>query len=187
MRQIRKEHSDSHYVNSLLQYVKHFSVHHRSILTYVSVDDKAVVPVGGPDCFISTGVCGHNRSLVPLNGHQLQALDHDFHLFGIVPSVAFFIDVPDNASDSFFRGATFVTNKDKVTQPSSALRHSAEMKSLIRLNYDGMVASKPVLVIVSDGGPDHRVTFGSVQVASLSLFCSSPFPTTKHSSAASFS
>ena len=24
----------------------------------------------------------------------------------------------------------------------------------------------------SDGGPDHRVTFGSVQVASLSLFCS---------------
>ena len=141
-------------------------------MTYVSVDDKAVVPVGGPDCFISTGVRGHNRSLVPLNGHQLQALDHDFHLFGIVPSVAFFIDVPDNASDSFFRGATFVTNKDKVTQPSSALRHSAEMKSLICLNYDGMVASKPVLVIVSDGGPDHRVTFGSVQVASLSLFCS---------------
>ena len=172
VRQIRKEHSDSHYVNSLLQYVKHFSVHHRSILTYVSVDDKAVVPVGGPDCYISTGVCGHNHSLVPLNGHQLQALDHDFHLFGIVPSVAFFIDVPDNASDSFFRGATFVTNKDKVTQPSCALRHSAEMSSLIRLNYDGMVASKPVLVIVSDGGPDHRVTFGSVQVASLSLFCS---------------
>ena len=31
VRQLRKEHSDSHYVNSLLQYVKHFSVHHRSI------------------------------------------------------------------------------------------------------------------------------------------------------------
>ena len=46
------------------------------------------------------------------------------------------------------------------------------MNSLIRLNYDGMVASNKVLVIVSDGGPDHRVTFGSVQVASLSLFCS---------------
>ena len=41
VRQLRKEHSDSHYVNSLLQYVKHFSVHHRSILTYVSVADKA--------------------------------------------------------------------------------------------------------------------------------------------------
>ena len=167
MRQLRKEHPDSHYVNSLFQYVKHFSVHHRNIVTYVSVDDKAV-PVGGPKCFISTGVHGHNRSLVPLNGYQLQALDHDFHLFGIVPSVAFFIDVPDNASDSFFRGATFVTNKDKV---SSALRHSAEMNSLICLN-DGVVASKPILAIVSDGGPDHRVTFGSVQVASLSLFCS---------------
>ena len=95
---------------------------------------------------------------MPLNGHQLQALDHDFHLFGIVPSVAFFIDVPDNASNSFFRGVTFVTNKDKVTQSSSALRHSAEMNSLIRLN-DGVVASKPILVIFSDGGPDHRFWF----------------------------
>ena len=31
--------------------------------------------------------------------------------------------------------------------------------------------SKPVLVVVSDGGPDHRarVTFGSVKVACLEL------------------
>ncbi len=30
--------------------------------------------------------------------------------------------------------------------------------------------TKPILVVVSDGGPDHRVTFGSVKVASLALF-----------------
>ena len=102
---------------------------------------------------------------MPLNGYQLQALD-DFisYLFGIVPSVAFFIYVPHNASDSFFREE--MPNKDKVTQCPSALRHSAEMNSLIHSN----VASKPILVIVSDGGPDHRVTFGSV--TRHSLFCS---------------
>ena len=107
---------------------------------------------------------------MPLNGYQLQALD-DFisYLFGIVPSVAFFIYVPHNVSDSFFREE--VPNKDKVTQCPSALRHSAEMNSLIRSNA-GMVASKPILLIVSDGGPDHRVTFGSVQVTRHSLFCS---------------
>ena len=34
----------------------------------------------------------------------------------------------------------------------------------------GLMASKHILVIVSDGGQDHRVTFGSVQVSSLTRF-----------------
>ena len=71
---------------------------------------------------------GHS---VPLNGHRVQTLDHDFHVNGIVPSVAFFVDVPDNFSNTFFRGIPFVTNKNKVTQPSSALRHATEMACLI--------------------------------------------------------
>ena len=77
--------------------------------------------------------------------------------------------VPDNASDTFFRGTPFVTtSKDKVTQPSSAIRHATEMTNLIKVN--GLMLSKHVLVIVSDSGPDHWVTFGSVQVSSLTLF-----------------
>ncbi len=161
VRQLRKEHPDSHYVSALLQYVRHFSVAHQLVMTLVSVDDKAIIPIGEPHCPVSTGVRGHNRSLVPLNGPQVQALDHDFHINGIVPSVAFFVDVPDDVSDTFFRGIPFVTNKDKVTQPSSALRHAAEMTNLIRMHE--LMASKHILVITSDGGPDHRVTFGSVR------------------------
>ena len=42
------------------------------------------------------------------------ALDHDFHVHGIVPSLAFLIDVPESNSDSF-RSHAFVTNKDKVS------------------------------------------------------------------------
>ena len=59
-----------------------------------------------------------------------------------------------------------------MTQPSSALRHSTEMTEIVRSHFsdDGRTSIKPVLVIVSDGGPDHRVTFGSVQVASITLF-----------------
>ena len=55
----------------------------------MSIDDKAIVPVGEPDCPVSTRVRGHNQSLVPLNGSTLLALDHDFHGHEIVPSVAF--------------------------------------------------------------------------------------------------
>lgn len=100
------------------------------------------------------------------------ALDHDFHVNGIVPSVAFVVDIPEMPTDSFFNGQTFVTNKDKVTQPSSALRHASEMTGMIRTHYstNSIAASKPVMIIVSDGGPDHRITFGSVKVAHLCLF-----------------
>ena len=48
------------------------------------------------------------------------------------------------------------------------IRHATEITNLIKVN--GLMLSKHVLVIVSDGGPDHRVTFGSVQVSSLTLF-----------------
>ena len=48
--------------------------------------------------------------------------------------------------------------KDKVTLPSSPLRHSTELASLLLRHYsdDGLVPTKPVLVVVSDGRPDHR-------------------------------
>ena len=106
VRQLHKVHQDSHYVSALLKYVKSFAVRFCSYCLYVSVDDKAIVPVGEPDGPVSTGVRGHNRSLVSLDGPQLLALDHDFHLHGIIPSVAFFVNihVPENPSDSFFSG-----------------------------------------------------------------------------------
>ena len=45
------------------------------------------------------------------------------------------------------------------------------MKDLICTHCsDDQGKSKPIMVIVSDGGPHHRVTFGSVKVASLALF-----------------
>ena len=170
--QLRKSHPDSHYVSALLQYTRHFVVRFRDYTTYMSVDDKAIVPVGEPDCPISTGVRGHNRSLVPLDGPTLLALDHDFHVHGIVPSVAFFVDIPENPKDSFFNGQAFVSNKDKVTEPSSPLRHATETCHLIQTHFSddsGVISRNPILVIVSDGGPDHRVTYGSVKVSAVSL------------------
>lgn len=107
-----------------------------------------------------------------LDGPQLLALDHDFHVHGIVPSVAFFVDIPECSSDSFFSGEAVVTNKDKVTQPSSAMHHSIELTSIIRTHYgdSGSHARKPILVVMSDGGPYHRVIFGSVKVADICAF-----------------
>ena len=75
---------------------------HKSLVRMVSVDDKAIVPVGEPDAPVSTGVRGHNKSLSSASGPY--ALDHDFHIQGIVPSVAFVVGIPESAKDSFFQG-----------------------------------------------------------------------------------
>ena len=168
VRQLHRGHQDSHYVSVLLQYVKAFSVQHKSNLLFMSVDDKAIIPVGEPGSPVATGVRGHNRSLVPLDGPQLVALDHDFHVNGIVPSVTFIVDVPEKHSDSFFNGQAFVTLKDKVNQASNALRHATELVLLVQSYFSDQ--RKPIMLLVSDGGPDHRVTFGSVKVACMSLF-----------------
>lgn len=62
VRQLHHDHQDSHYVSTLLQYAKSFAACFCSHWLYVSVDDKAVVPVGEPNCPISTGVRGHTDS-----------------------------------------------------------------------------------------------------------------------------
>ena len=167
-RQLRREHPDSKYVAVILRYAKEFAVHHAECTLMISVDDKAIIPVGEPDCPISTGVRGHNRSLVVGSSlQQIKALDHDFHLAGVVPSVAFFPNIPKQGRDSFYSGSVVVTLKDKVLQPSHALRHSIELSNIVKNRGDN---TKQVVLLISDGGPDHRLTFLSVKVAMIALF-----------------
>ena len=165
-RKMRKSHPDARYVAVILQYVKHFAASLTEHIIMLSFDDKAIIPVGEPDKPISTRFHGHHRSLVTVGGPTVAALDLDFPLFGIVPSVSLVIEIPNSPNDSFFTGQPFVSNKDKIIQPSSSYRHSAELVQLVRANYsdDGLSASKPVMIIISDGGPDHRLTFGSMQI-----------------------
>ena len=74
---------------------------------------------------------------------------------------------------SFYQGETFVTCKDKVTQPSSPQRHAAELTSIVTMNFssDCVRSDKPILVLVTDGGPDHRLMYASVKVAFFLYLC----------------
>ena len=60
----------------------------------------------------------------------------------------------------------YVGLKDAVFQPSSPLRHLAELYSILITK----VSSKRVLFIYTDRGADHRLTFVSVQLALIALF-----------------
>ena len=165
IRQLRKDHPDAKYCRVILKYARRFTCLHRAVTTYMSVDDKAIVPVGEPNLPIAASSRSHNRSLV-LSSAQLKALDHDFHIHGIVPSVSFVVNIPESSQDSFYSGKPYVTLKDKVIQPSSALRHAAEQYKILSTDFP----NSHVLLLVSDGGPDHRLTYSSVQVSLLSVF-----------------
>ena len=62
--------------------------------------------------------------------------------------------------------------KNKVFQPSNGFRHRAKTTQLIRANYseDSMQSDFPILIEISDGGPDHRTTYASVQVSHICKF-----------------
>ena len=93
----------------------------------MSLDDKAIVPVGEPHCPVSTGVRGHRKSFVTVNGPQNNSLDHCFHIHGIVLSVSFMVDILLSEKDPFFYGKACVVLKGKVSQPSSPLRDATEL------------------------------------------------------------
>ena len=46
----------------ILHYLKEFCVESKQYVRYVSVDHKAIIPVGEPGLPVSTGVRGHNQS-----------------------------------------------------------------------------------------------------------------------------
>ena len=128
----------------------------------------AIVCIGEPHCPISTGVRGRQKAIVPHEGPSLSALDHDFHVAGITPSVVFLSSIPSSIDESFFSGDVCIVTKDKAFQPSSPMRHARELQSIIADKFGDTYP--PILFIYSDGGPDHRLTFGSVQVSLVCLF-----------------
>ena len=93
--------------------------------------------------------------------------DHDFTKAKLTPSVTLVCDVPDCISESFYRGKVVVTLKYAVFQPSSPSRHAAELEKIL-VSTEGSV--KPILCIYTDGGPDHRTNYLSVQLSMISLF-----------------
>ncbi len=57
--------------------------------------------------------------------------------------------------------------KDAMFEPSSELRHATDQLNGILITT---LTNKSVLFLYTDGGPDHRTTFVSTQLALIALF-----------------
>ena len=97
---------------------------------------------------------------------SFQVGDHDFTRFSIIPSVCFLVDIPETIESSWYTGQVVVGLKESCFEPSSPVRHCTELHGILSSRN---LHSKPILFIYSDGGPDHRLTYLSVQVALIAL------------------
>ena len=163
--QLSKFHVDAHYCAALFRYMRLFAIKYRDYCSLICADDKHKVPIG-EGIATSSGV-RNKPSLVP-SDMELSSSDHDFTKISLTPSVIFFCDIPTCISESFYSGQVYVSYKNTVFQPSSALRHSTEFYKTFLQQYNGNIPE--ILLLYTDGGPDHRNTFGSVQIALICLF-----------------
>uniref|UniRef100_UPI00358E6566 uncharacterized protein n=1 Tax=Myxine glutinosa TaxID=7769 RepID=UPI00358E6566 len=168
-RQFRSNHVDAHYASALFRYEKEFSIKFRDYACFVSMDDKHTVKVGEPNCPVAAVERG--KEVLVSMGKTLAVSDHDFTRLSLSPSVSLLIDIPETIEETFHRGRVFVILKENAFQPSSAIRHMTELRALLKTL--GQV--KPVLLLYTDGGPDHRLTYLSVQLSLLALYIDMDF------------
>jgi hypothetical protein len=102
-----------------------------------------------------------------------QAMDHDAGSGAskLTPTVAFVMDIPEAMDEFKFEGRVFVSLKNAVCQPSSGLRAAAELSRALGV---GGQESKPICILMTDGGHDHNMKNGSVQVGAGATRDSSP-------------
>ncbi len=161
-RQFRMNHPDTHYAAALFRYMREFAVQYRQYVSFACQDDKHHVKVGEPGNPVAA--VDRGKRVITAQGVKFAVSDHDFTKWSVVPSVTMLLNVPDTVVGSFYRGQVWVGVKDLVLEPSSPLRHVTELvKVLESAGHD-----QPILLLYTDGGPDHRCTYLSVQLA---LFC----------------
>jgi hypothetical protein len=163
-RQFRKTHIDCHYASAIFRYLKEFAIKYKEQSALVFMDDKHGIKIGEPGCPVAAVDRG-KRVVVGIST-KFAIADHDFCKGSFTPSVSFICDIPDTIEETFYRGQVVIGLKDAVFQASSPIRHTTELSSIL-IKAD---VNKPILLLYTDGGPDHRLTYMSVKVALLCLF-----------------
>ena len=68
--------------------------------------------------------------------------------------------------ESWYTGEVYVGITDAVFKPSSAIGHVKELSNCLNIK----MADRHMLFVYTDGGPDHRLTYVSVQLFLIALF-----------------
>ena len=130
----------------MFKYFRSKAVDSKSESIVFFCDDKAKIPVGEPNCAISTGVRGR-LSIMPSS--VLVALEHDIHKASITPNVVLECEVPEGVDKSFVRGKVSVSVNESVFQGSNPFRHGTMLSNILKEKHEvpliGDVTREPAL------------------------------------------
>ncbi len=162
-RQLSADHPDGQYAATIYRYLKDMTIKYRDNCVFVCVDDKALIPLGEPGTPLAS--TARTKAAVVISNIPLMASDHDTNTkLKVTPSTALLCEIPESTGQSFCTGQVVSTLKDTILQPSTPIRHSAELHQILK------TSEKEILFMYCDGGPDHNITFPAVQLALFALF-----------------
>jgi hypothetical protein len=128
------------------------------------------MPVGDV-VHVSSNVRPNTKAIVPA-GESVKAAGHDWKCANIIPSVLHLGNIPDDMSGSFFGGGHStgtgeleVVLKDATFDASDVFSHCAQL--LVSLREQQVLF---LLLLQTDGGPDHNLTFVQTQLALVAMF-----------------
>lgn len=101
-RQFRKDPPDAHYAAGIFRYQPEYAVCVREHSMFVCLDDKHRNKIGEPGFPVAAAERG--RQVLQAAGSRFLVGDHDFTKFGVIPSVAFNVSIPDDISGSWYSG-----------------------------------------------------------------------------------
>ena len=165
-RQLDGNHVDGHYCAALFRYLKSFAVKYRDNAVMICMDDKNHIAIGEPGTPLAA--VNRGKKVVVSKNVQFSCSDHDMNAKAkLTPSVELVCDIPENIDQSFYRGTVAVSLKDSIFEASSPMRHAAEIRQTVSQTGN---LGKSIRILYSDGGPDHRVTYPSVQLSLMCMF-----------------
>ena len=101
-RQFHKSHEDSHYAAAVFLYQRELAVRFRSDAIFMCMDDKHRIKVGEP--MYPVAATDRGQRVLVGSGETFEVADHDFTKFGIIPSVTFVVDIPEDVNESWYDG-----------------------------------------------------------------------------------
>ena len=162
--QFKHSHVNDYYCAALFCCMKEFASRFRDLAVFISITDKHRIKVGEPSYSVAAAERGRHVLIGPNNTFEVG--DQYFTNFSLVPSISFIINISETIEGSFYEGAVHVGYKEAVLQPLSALHHATELHSMLIPK----VGNKIILFVYTDGGPDHGLTFFSIQLTLIALF-----------------
>ena len=103
------------------------------------------------------------RRVLVGNNESFQEDNHYFSTISLIPTVILVNDIPERVDESWYR------EKVCVGDPSTALQNATEVANVLIEKFDTKEAVPPVLILYTDGGPEHQTTYISVKIAMICL------------------